>query len=148
MAKYIITDPCYLVSDHKVWASYCRLIKCEVSNGDTFLSELLGTEVKAASTGYGDWSNDIACVKGRGHVISNRFCADAGLVCFCELTPEIYQHLETAGYGEGCCAIIEAENPVCTFNEDNPDWTVITITDDNGAVYMSSEELEYDDEDY
>ena len=89
MKKYVLTDPCYLINDDAAWRRYCGLIFDEkgymnVDNGAAFIAEQLGTTVQVASTGYGDWANSLACVKGPNRLKNDGcFCADAGMVCFC-----------------------------------------------------------------
>ena len=89
MKKYVLTDPCYLISDEFAWNRYCNLIFDEkgymnADNGAAFIAEQLGTTVQVASTGYGDWANSLACVKGPNRLKNDGcFCADAGMVCFC-----------------------------------------------------------------
>lgn len=148
MKKFIITDPCYLVDSHEVWDSFCNLIQdADLSEGETvtieaekMLSRYLDTPVRVASTGYGDWSNDI---HGK-NVIRTTFFADAGLVCVVELTPIVDQmHKNIFGYrisdNQAGVAVIEAEGLAeVRFDTSNPHWTVITITDTYGNVYRST----------
>ena len=150
MKKYIITDPCYLINDDAAWRRYCDLIFDDkgyfcADNGAAFIAEQLGAPVQVASTGYGDWTNSLDCVKGPNRLANDGyFCADAGLVCFCEVTPQVERALRDLG--PGAYAEIEAEGPVvCEFDCTNRDWTRIKITDGN-SVYMS-EECDCDDED-
>ena len=95
MKKYVLTDPCYLISDEFAWNRYCNLIFDEkgymnADNGAAFIAEQLGTTVQVASTGYGDWANSLACVKGPNRLKNDGcFCADAGMVCFCKLRRRI-----------------------------------------------------------
>ena len=138
MKKYVLTDPCYLINDDAAWRRYCGLIFDEkgymnVDNGAAFIAEQLGTTVQVASTGKGPnrLKND-GC-----------FCADAGMVCFCELTPQVERALRNLG--PGAYAEIEAEDPVCEFDCTDRDWTRVKITD-GASVYMS-EECDYEDED-
>ena len=145
MKKYVLTDPCYLVNDESAWYRYCDLIfddkgYMNVDNGADFIAEQLGAPVQVASTGYGDWANSLACVKGANLLVNaGYFCADAGLVCFCEITPQVKRAL--CNLCPGAYAEIEAENPVCEFDCTDPGWTRIKITDDN-SVYMSEEECD------
>ena len=87
MKRYIITDPCYLINDDAAWRRYCDLIFDEkgymnADNGAAFIAEQLGTTVQVAGTGYGDWANSLACVKGPNRLVNDGcFCADAGMVC-------------------------------------------------------------------
>ena len=138
MKKYIITDPCYLISDNAIWGGYRELTFDDIA-------EQLGTTVQVASTGYGDWTNSLACVKGPNRLMNGGyFCADAGMVCFCELTPQVERALRDLG--PGAYAEIEAEDPVCEFDCSNRDWTRIKITDGN-SIYRSEECDFFDDED-
>lgn len=146
--KFIITDPCYLVASQGVWESFCNLIQdADLSEGEAvtieaekMLSQYLETPVRVASTGYGDWSNDI---HGK-NVISSTLFADAGLVCVVELTPLVDQmHEAIFGYRisdkPAGVAVIEAEGLAeVKFDDSNPHWTVITITDTDGNVYRST----------
>ena len=150
MKRYIITDPCYLINDDAAWRRYCALIfddkgYMNVDNGAAFIAEQLGTTVPVAGTGYGDWANSLACVKGTNRLNNDGcFCADAGMVCFCELTPQVERALRDLG--PGAYAEIEAEDPVCEFDLADRDWTRIKITD-GASVYMSEECEFFDDED-
>ena len=150
MKRYVLTDPCYLINDEFAWRRYCDLIfddkgYMNADNGAAFIAEQLGAPVQVASTGYGDWANSLACVKGTNRLANDGyFCADAGLVCFCEITPQVERALRDLG--PGAYAEIEAEDPVCEFDCTNRDWTSVKITDGN-SVYMS-EECEFcEDED-
>ena len=149
MKRYVLTDPCYLINDDAAWRRYCDLIfddkgYMNADNGAAFIAEQLGTTVQVAGTGYGDWTNSLACVKGPNRLMNDGyFCADAGMVCFCELTPQVERALRDLG--PGAYAEIEAENPVCEFDLTDRDWTRIKITDGN-SIYMS-EECDYEDED-
>lgn len=158
--KFIITDPCYLVASKGVWNWFCNLIEdADLSEGkavtikaEKILSQYLDTPVRVASTGYGDWSNNI---HGK-NVIRTNFFADAGLVCVVELTPLVDQmHEAIFGYRitdkPVGVAVIEAEGLAdVRFDTSNPHWTVITITDTDGNVYRSAtyeEHFGIDDED-
>lgn len=159
--KFIITDPCYLVASQGVWRHFCDTIgDADLSEGEAvtieaekILSQYLETPVRVASTGYGDWSNEIS---GK-NVIASTFFADAGLVCVAELTPLVDQkHEAMFGYriSDKPCgvAVIEAEGLAeVKFDDSNPEWTLITITDTDGNVYRSAtyeEHFGIDDEDY
>lgn len=153
MKKFIITDPCYLVPDPEIWDCFCDIIQdTDMTEAEKFLTQYLATPVRVASTGYGDWSNDI---HGK-NVISSTFFADAGLVCVVELTPLVDKMHETifgyhiSGKPAGV-AIIEAEGLTeVKFDDSNPHWIVITITDTDGNIYRSTtfeEHFGIDDED-
>lgn len=144
MKKFIITDPCYLVSDLDIWDALCDIIQdISMIEAEKFLTQYLGTPVRIASTGYGDWSNDI---HGK-NVIKPTFFADAGLVCVAELTSLVdREHDAIFGYpisdrphGVAGVAVIEAEGLAdVSFDTSNPKWTVVNITDTDGNVYRST----------
>lgn len=153
MKKFIITDPCYLVPDPEIWYCFCDIIQnIDMAEAEKFLTQYLATPVRLASTGYGDWSNEIS---GK-NVISSAFLADAGLVCVLELTPLVDQmHNSKFKYliSDNPCgvAVIESEGlSEVRFDTSNPEWTVITIIDTDGNVYRSNtyeEHFGIDDED-
>ena len=83
-------------------------------------------------------------MKGPNRLVNDGcFCADAGMVCFCELTPQVERALRDLD--PGAYAEIEAEDPVCEFDCSNRDWTRVRITDGT-SVYMSEECEFFDDE--
>lgn len=91
MKKYVITDPCYLMNRENQ-EKYFRALEEKGQNPaacNDLLSELLGTRAQAEHTGYGDWGNRLEYLAGDGCIISSEFCADSGMVCCCELTPEL-----------------------------------------------------------
>lgn len=141
MKKFIIADPCYLIADLEIWDCFCDIIQdTDVTEAEKFLTQYLGTPVRIASTGCGDWSNNI---HGK-NVIQSTFFADAGLVCVVELTPLVDKMHETifgyriSGKPAGV-AIIEAEGLAeVSFDTSNPHWTVVNITDTEGNVYNST----------
>lgn len=151
---YVVTDPCYLVANRGAWNSFCEMIDCldltvdQVSaEAEKYLTEYLGTPVKVADTGYGDWSNSISCVSDvwDKNVLKSEFCADSGLVCVAELTDDVREN-----YRKSCgqdilsnrysVAVLElAGIEHIEFDTRNPDWTVITIVDTDGDAYSSEE---------
>lgn len=137
--KYIITDPCYLLS-HNDWASlFHDLDLCteagrnELNSRIEFaLEKLTGSKSWVAETGYGDWSNVII-----GNVFDGRsdFCADSGTVCVCKYTPE----LEKIKITDWAAAIIEAEGEITVeMDTSNPHWTIVRIEDSYGNKWRSA----------
>ena len=93
------------------------------------------------STGYGDWGNEIQSKNAKNQIIQSDFCADAGLVCACPLTPKIVSILKDVG--DFCYAIVDVSDDVTVhFDCNNPDWTVVDITDnETGAKFNSIRRL-------
>lgn len=157
---FIVTDPCYLISDEKVWEDYCCIIydaripteEERYRLGDEFLSHYLDTEIHVCKTGYGDWSNELYSVSSR--VLKSRFVADSGLVCVTELTDKVNEeHKKRYGYGiredKHCIALFFSTNlKEVKFDTSNPEWTRICIKDTERYHYWtpSFEEHFGDDE--
>ena len=142
MKRFIITDPCYLISDLEAWDCLCDIIQdIGMAEAEKFLTQYLATPVRLADTGYGDWSNEI--VSGK-NVIKPDFFADAGLVCVLELTPLVDKmHKSKFDYliSDNPCgvAVIEAEGLAdVKFDTSDSRWTVVTIIDTDGNIYRSS----------
>lgn len=136
--KYIITDPCYLLS-HNDWDSlFHNLDLCtEVGRNELnsriefVLEKLTGSKSWVAETGYGDWFNSII-----GEVFDNRddFCADSGTVCVCKFIPEF----EKRHIADWAAAIIEVEGEITVeMDTSDPFWTFVKITDENGNEWRS-----------
>ena len=141
MKKFIITDPCYLIPDPAIADGLSDIIQfISMAEAEKYLSQYLATPVKIASTGYGDWSNEIS---GK-NVIKPNFFADSGLVCVVELTPLVDRmHYSKYKYriSDHACgvAVIEAEGLAeVSFDTSDPKWTVVNITDTDGNVYHTS----------
>lgn len=156
--KYVVTDPCYLLSD-ETWDECCKVF--DKYKNDEFmyqrfdeavskaLSEFIGYPAYACGTGFGDWSNEIW---GSG-VIKGDFFADAGMVCVCRLTDKILAQLQ-AKYGKsddfsGMAIFEMSENINVSFDVSNKDWTVVEIRDlQTGNIIQSqSYDDSFDDED-
>lgn len=141
MKTYIVTDPGYIMKPEK-WEQYCDAMNeainagREISSCNGLLSELLGVPAKADHTGYGDWSNELLCQNGGGVIIQREFCADSGMVCVCEYTPEMEAVIREKKSGKWCYALFLAENPVIEISRKDPRWTMIKITDGD-SVYSS-----------
>ena len=147
MAKYIITDPCYILTDAEsdaVWSEFCDLwFKKNYGDAQELISKTVGTPVKIEDTGYGDWTNHIY---GPG-VIENEFFADAGMVCVCELTDKIVNTM-TEKYHRVLGAIFEADEvKYVDFDTSDRNWTVVRVRTDKGLIESEESETE-EDEDY
>ena len=138
MKKYIITDPGYIMSGEN-WEKYCQALEDSNQNApacNALLSELLGVPAMADRTGYGDWGNVLNCEEGEDHVLREEFCADAGMVCCCEFTPEMEAVIKEKKIGRWCYAILEAETPVFEISRKDPCWTMVKVTDGD-SVYST-----------
>lgn len=138
MKKYIITDPSYIMSGAD-WEKYCQALEDSNQNApacNALLSELLRVPAMADRTGYGDWGNVLNCEEGEDHVLREEFCADAGMVCCCEFTPEMEAVIKEKKIGRWCYAILEAENPVFEISRKDPSWTMVKVTDGD-SVYST-----------
>ena len=165
MTKYIITDPCYLIPDDD-WSKCCEIFDSEAykkamenrdyemqrelfDNGITAALQKYSSDykAKACSTGYGDWTNDIWGV----NVLKHDFFADSGMVCVCELTDTIKNHIDANSNGfkeyHGM-AVFETDKDIAIeFDTSDSDWTVIRIKDKNtGNVLITSSEPYSDDD--
>lgn len=154
MTKYIITDPCYVLSDD-TWSNICNQCKNEDFYNGTFdrlaseaLNKLAGTtNAVASATGFGDWDNCMHC-SNEDKIIHTDFFADSGMVCVVEYNDAIQQALKDKDnirlIEKGGIAVIETEGNVeITMNTEDPNWTVVEIEDDND-VFNSF--LPYDEE--
>ena len=160
MTKYIITDPCYILSN-EVWDNICS--QCEhddFSNGkfDTLCTEALNklagtTNAVACGTGFGDWSNSICC-SNDDKVIESDFFADSGMVCVVEYNEAIQNALGNDELiSKGGIALIETEGEVVIeMDTSNSEWTMVYIEDDEDEFNSmpfdeEDEEEDYDEED-
>lgn len=151
MKKYVVTDPCYILSN-EAWDECCKLLhEGTEADFEAFntaiageLTKLSGANAWVADTGYGDWNNNIW---GPG-VINNHFFADAGMVCVCMLTPEIEIKLDLGNQNHSSgVAIFETEGiESVDFDTSDSNWTVVKITTKEGVI--ESEYPEEDEEDY
>lgn len=146
--KYIITDPCYLMSQSD-WVNAIKtadsfhktaLLRGAIEPGYKGWSEFVNSEVKerleflsgheafVADTGCGDWDNALRtedkCV--------GSFCADAGMVCVVQVDQDIVEAANTAD-DNAIGTIFEAVGKVnVEFDFTKPNWTVVKITDEAG----------------
>lgn len=155
LVKYIVTDPCYILSD-EAWSDICDQCESDDFYNGKFnnlcteaLNKLAGTKnAVACGTGFGDWCNEIY---GLG-VVKHDFCADAGMVCICRLNHKVLDNLYNK-YGEknalSSTAIFEMSEDIdIEFDVSNKDWTVITIKDKQTGNVIKSMDYEdnFDDE--
>ena len=157
MKKYIVTDPCYICDDDKVWNDVCDAMfenekEPNYEAGAKLLSEYLGQEVVMSTTGFGDWSNTLY---GK-NVVTPFFGSDAGLVCVTELTDRVTEILETE-YVRIVGATFVSEGislkEDVVFDDSDPNWVVVRINTPEGEVNSdecedgNGEEDDYWDED-
>lgn len=157
MKKYVVTDPCYILSDD-VWTECCKVF--DKYKDDEFmyqrfdeavtkaLTEFTGSKSYACGTGYGDWHNKL---EGDGHIIQDEFCADAGMVCVCELTDKVNEALKDCA--KWAYAVFECEGlENVVLDLENSSWTRVFIetVEGNYLCTMKMEDImkdDYDDED-
>lgn len=117
----VITDPCYLL--HGYDYSGC-------SNWMSGLSTMRLKPFIQSSTIYGDWSCTVYdCTNAKDEEIGKpigEFCADAGMVCICELSNLL------------------SKNP--TFDQwiKEHSWCVAVIKNFDGEVQINKYEVEYE----
>lgn len=163
MKRFCVTDPCYILPDN-VWTECCKVFD-EYKDDEYMyqrfdeavtkaLTEFVGSKSYACGTGYGDWSNEL---QGDGKVINKDFCADAGMVCVCELTDKVKNALDVNILSNRCAAVFEAEDlRNVTFDLTDKDWTVVYIETTDGHCFCTSEvcdgyyeedDVDFDEED-
>lgn len=158
MKKYIITDPCYVLSND-TWSDICNQCKDDDFYNGTFdrlvseaLNKLAGTtNAVASATGFGDWSNCMHC-SNDDKIIQSDFFADSGMVCVVEYNDKIKAALEANNNSRlidedvGGAALIDTEGEVeITMNHDDSNWTVVEIEDEVDA--FNSLIADYEEED-
>lgn len=150
MKKFCVTDPCYILPDD-VWSKCCKVF--DEYKDDEFmyqrfdeavtkaLTEFVGSKSYACGTGYGDWSNEL---QGDGKVINSKFCADAGMVCVCELTDKVKEALDINETNNHSVAIFEAEDlSNVEFDLTDKGWTVVYIETTDGHCFCTLTADEY-----
>lgn len=159
MKNFCVTDPCYILPDD-IWAKCCKVF--DEYKDDEFmyqrfdeavtkaLTEFVGSKSYACGTGYGDWSNKL---QGDGKVVNSEFCADAGMVCVCELNTKVHNALKNNDLDSTnrCVAVFEAEDVRnVIFDLTDKNWTVVYIETTDGHCFCSQEAIceEDDDDDY
>lgn len=153
---YIITDPCYILPDDiydECFEKYRRENKSinDPENYKAYCNDIAealrkysNTEYKVyvSGTGFGDWTNEII----GPNVLQAHFAADAGLVCVCELTDVINEHLERTDLFVPCYGVFATEGEASVeFDRTIPDWVVVKITDEEGNYWETF--TPYDEED-
>ena len=142
MRKYIVTDPCYICDDDKVWNDVCDAMfenekEPNYEAGAKILSEYLGQELVMSTTGFGDWSNTLY---GK-NVVTPSFGADAGLVCVTELTDRVVEILETE-YSRIVGATFVSEGislkDDVVFDDSDPNWVIVRINTPEGEIESDS----------
>lgn len=147
MKKYVVTDPCYILT-HEQWHDCCEYAD-KTSKEDnvewsyifrmaveTALTKFTNSSSWVADTGFGDWTNILYGPNKDGY---GEFCADAGMVCVCEVTDKVSAVLEKIP-NKKSFAIFEAEGPISVdFNTDNSNWTVVNIKDSAGNTWITME---------
>ena len=137
---YIITDPCYLLSN-ETWKKIFDPLDLEdpdffpkAIKGITDELNKIGNCLGVAETGEGDWQNSISWSADYVKHIKSEFFADAGLVCVMEFYGDISEYKK---YG---AAIVESEIPLtCHMDESNPRWTVVKLFDDHNHLALETE---------
>lgn len=149
--KYIITDPCYIVPED-VWDEACKHIDddsvIDYPMFEKVISDACGTKVDVCDTGCGDWDNSIS--GPYDHIINRKFCADAGMVCVAELTPEIEKNMTYNGINladNGVAAVIDVSDAQVEWHG-NDDWTIASIRTPEGYFYSEDYPDEDDDWEY
>lgn len=152
---YIITDPCYILPDdiyNECFDKYERENK-SINEPEYYeaycndiaeaLTKYSGSKAYVSGTGFGDWSNTIF---GPGVKQAN-FAADAGLVCVCELTDVINEHLEKSNLFVLCYGVFDTVGEVSVkFDTTDSFWTVVKIKDKDGNTWETLPPYEEDDE--
>lgn len=148
MKKFIVTDPGYFMylksihdSRNEIWKKFCEYDNNgEYYKSEQFLRESLGLNfLEICSTGYGDWSNSIFSYSNK--IYNQKFYADSGLVCVAEYTEEMESE-NIPG------AVFETEKiRFIDWNEDDPSWTVLNIHTEEGSVWSTEPENDWNEED-
>lgn len=151
--KYIITDPCYLISGKewsRVYTSAEVFCKKEGTFNDfrrfreiheveiaAWLEFETGSKAFVSSTGYGDWENSLFSIDGKNKEHVGDFMADSGLVCVAKVSKELEDIAEDLDR-HGLAAVFEAEGEI-TVEMDTSDssWTVISIKDEAGNSWRT-----------
>lgn len=133
---YIITDPCYIISNEN-WKKIFDPL--DLNDPDFFPKAKKGIEEElnkigkclgVADTGDGDWINKIYRTADFIEVIKREFFADAGLVCVVEVDDFTKYHI----YG---AAIVRSERPLtCKMDRKNHHWTVVRLYDEDGRQVL------------
>ena len=143
---YVVTDPCYIIQDERLWNSLVdEMYKDDQLGSDTYpvtreLENITKCEAWSAQTGYGDWANRMEGDSVLG--VNEEFCADSGMVCVCRYTNEVSRILLYNEIPSYCYALVEMdpETVRVTMDCSNHRWTVVTIEDnENKATSLPAE---------
>lgn len=152
--KYLVTDPCYLLdldreNSDRIWhkclndmysldSSARYSSQSDYEGTQKILSEELGINVlKVSDTGFGDWSNTLTSNSKHINIIKEDFYADAGMMCVVEINEKLENFLKDHDIG----AIFEADCNISVDVDDNDSqWYVLKITDENGWNVLASSE--------
>lgn len=143
--KYVITDPGYILPESE-WKKCVEYAK-KTSEEDNVewdyifrmaiemaLTKFTNGSSWVADTGFGDWINALDfnkdCSPNNQVKPENElcFCADSGMVCVCELTPEAEAKLNEYP-NKQIAAILsmpDTYNAYVSFDTTDPHWTVLT----------------------
>lgn len=160
---YTVTDPCYLIKRsewnkcHKEAIDYYDK---QFYQGDfekalrKRLAEVAGVSeysVEVMETVIGDWSNEFKihaehAVKEKLDIIEGKFAADAGMVCFVEVTPQLVEYLKTnAKQVFSAGAFIASKEPLRCYmyrGEEGYSWTQVNVLDNVGNTLLTTEKHE------
>ena len=151
MVKYVVTDPCYILSDAQ-WDECCKYLGDDLAEFAKAVSRALtehtGYPAYAHDTGCGDWSNRIY----GPNIIRSDFCADSGMVSVCRLTPEVEADLKDnpSQPFEGAAIFEASEDIEVRFSwtsEPSTALTLVEITDNQtGLVTRTMDWKQYEEE--
>ena len=151
--KYIVTDPCYLISA-KEWSRvytsaevFCRkegtlnnfrrfreIHESEVANRLEFET---GAKAFVSSTGCGDWENTLLSIDGEKKSCVGHLMADSSLVCVAKVSKEL-ENTATYLCGRELAATFEAEGEITVkMDTSDPSWTVVSIKDEAGNSWRT-----------
>ncbi len=89
-------------------------------------------------------------ISGGVNVLKHDFFADSGMVCVCELTDNIKNHIDDNSNGKefNGMAVFETDKDITVeFDTSDSDWTVVKVIDKNtGQVLITSSEPYSDDD--
>lgn len=149
--KYIITDPCYIVPED-VWDKACQYIDddavIDYANFEKVISDACGTKVDCCDTGCGDWDNSIS--GPHDNIINKEFCADSGMVCFAQLTPEIENNMAVndINLANNSVAVVIDVSDAHVEWHGNDEWTIASIRTPEGYFYSEDYPADDDDDDW
>jgi len=145
--KYLITDPCYLISERDWDKLLDNLPFSEFSNRvKTFLLKLCPV-AEVADTGVGDWVNEIIPInETKISKLSPQFAADSGMVCFVEDSKALMDYMakNDLGFPLHCVATLYSKEPLVCEMDTSEDATVVRVKTPSGELVAISDELPFD----